>query len=763
MATRAQRANPALGRVEVESPSSTAAALFATKLHVPANRPTLVSRSRLLSRLRSASLPKLTLVDAPPGWGKTTLLADWRSADERAHRFAWLALDPGDNDPARFWTYLVGALRTVEPELGADALASLRVPGANVVGRVLPALINEAGALSDPVVLVLDDYHVIVNAEIHEAFAPLLDHSPPTLRIVIATRSDPPLPVGRLRAAGEMLEIRAEELRFSEEEAVTLLNGRLGLELATEDIGLLQQRTEGWAAGLYLAALSLHGQSDPRRFIEAFAGDDRHVVDYLGVEVLAGQPDDVRTFLLRTSILDRLCGPLCDAVTGTGGSAAMLERIERSNLFLVPLDAKRRWYRYHHLFGELLRYELHRAEPQHVPDLHNQASAWYRDGGSIHEAIHHATAAGDVAGAADMIALHWSSYLQEGQLSTVAGWLDVLPPGAVSGDPRLCLTRAWIAVNEGWIDEVDRWIEAAQRATPRSTGDDAVSLEAAAGMLRCIHRYMEGDVGQAIEAAQQARELEPAETSPWRSVGCPVLGVALFWRGATPDAQGELEAAAHRAEPAGNNIAVIHAHSCLAAIHAERGQLSEAEQLARTALHLGEQRNLAEHWATTMAHVARAKVLEESGQHREAEAEAARAVELSRRGVARLEIAYALLAHAQARHDLGDREGAQAVLRDARRAVEACHDPGIVAGMLARTERRVRVASGRAAAFEDGLSEREFEVLRLLPGQLSLREVAATLYVSLNTVKTHTRAIYRKLDASSRAEAVARAREVGLL
>ena len=629
---------------------------------------------------------------------------------------------------------------------------------------MLPNLINELDELTDAVVLVLDDYHLVGNREIHDGMEFLVEHLPSTLKLVLVTRSDPRLPLPVLRVRGDLAEVRAEQLRFSEEETAELLNETLDLNLDADQVAQLQGRTEGWAAGLQLAALSLRGRTDGREFIAAFAGDDRHVIDYLGSEVLASLSDEVGTFLLRTSILERFCAPLCEAVTGAEGSARMLAAIEHSNLFLVPLDAKRRWYRYHHLFAELLRHELEQAEPELISPLHRRAAVWLRDAGHVSEAIRHSTLAGEFVDAADLIALHWSAFLQRGQLETVAGWLDALPSVVVADAPRLCLTRAWIAVNEGRIDEVDRWIEAADRATALGpTGDDAVSLEAAAGMLRCIHEYLEGDVGGAIEAARSARELEPDESSPWRSVGCPVLGVALFWRGETAESAATLEQAVRRARPAGNHLAVIHAHSCLATNHAERGDWVTAAQLARTAIELGRERGLDDHWANAMAYVARGKALEQRGKLDEAERDIRRAVELARRGVAKAEIGYALLAYAQVRHDLGQHDEARALVREARQAVESCPDPGVLVEMLARGERRLRAAGPTRSPAREELTDRELAVLRLLPSELSLREIGSALYVSLNTVKSHSKGVYRKLGASSREEAVERARDLGLV
>ena len=721
-------------------------------------------RQRLLARLSADPLPKLTLIDAPLGWGKTTLVTDWMSSDAAGRRFAWLALDREDNDPARFWAYVVEALRTASPELGEAALTSLHVPGVKVIGAVLPKLINELELLRDVHVLVLDDYHLIGNREIHAAVEFLVEHLPRTLRLVLIARSDPRLPLPHLRARGELAEVRADELRFSEEETTELLNEVLELDLGEDQVAQLHGRTEGWAAGLHLAAISLRGRSDAPEFIAAFAGDDRHIVDYLGSEVLASLSDEVRSFLLVTSILDRFCAPLCDAVTRVGDSSRLLSEVERSNLFLVPLDSKRRWYRYHHLFAELLRHELEQAGPEFVSELHRRAAAWLTDDGDVSQAIRHATLAGDFETTTDLIAVHWSAYLQRGQLESVAGWMDALPPDVLADDPRLCLTRAWIAVNEGRIDEVERWIAAAERAARLgSTGTDSVSFEAAAGMLRCIKEYLQGDVGRAIEAARSAQDLEPDESSAWRSVGCPVLGIALFWRGETAESTATLEQAVLRARSAHNHLAVIHAHSCLAASHAERGDWVMADQLARTAIDVGHARGLDDHWANAMAHVARGRVLEQRGELDAAEAELRRAVELSTDGVAKAEIGYALLAYAEVRHQLGRHDEARALAQEARSAIESCPDPGVLLVLLGRTERRLRVATPRRSSALEELTDRELAVLRLLRSELSLREIGAELYVSLNTVKTHSRGIYRKLDATSREEAVARGRELGLV
>ena len=337
--------------------------LLQTKLYIPSWRPGSVARPRLIKRLDRGAESKLTLFSAPAGFGKTTLLAEWlaaASADERPA--AWLSIDQEDNHPTSFWTYLTTALQTVQPEVGASAVALLQSPQPPPIESLLTVLLNEVGAIANEIVLVLDDYHLVEEREIQEGMAFLLDHLPPQLHLVIASRADPALPLARLRARGDLVELRAADLRFLPEEAAAYLNEMMGLELTAQDPAALEVRTEGWIAGLQLAALSMQGREDIPGFIRAFAGDNRYIIDYLVEEVLQRQPEPVRNFLLQTSILDRLSGPLCDAVTGQEDSKGLLEALERGNLFVVPLDDKRHWYRYHHLFGEVL--QAHSIEKQ---------------------------------------------------------------------------------------------------------------------------------------------------------------------------------------------------------------------------------------------------------------------------------------------------------------------------------------------------------------------------------------------------------------
>ena len=427
--------------------------LLETKLYVPKLRRGVVARPRLSEHLsRGAAESKLTLISAPAGFGKTTLVAEWLAATATKERSAaWLSLDQSDNDPASFWSYLVAALQTAGPVVGATALSLLQPPQAPIEA-VLATLLNELSAVPNDLVLVLDDYHVIDAREIQGGMEFLLDHLPPRLHVVIATRADPALPLSRLRARGELAEIRAADLRFTPDEAGAYLNEVMGLDLAARDVAALEGRTEGWIAALQLAALSMRGRDDVAGFIAGFAGDDRYIVDYLVEEVLQRQPERVRDFLLQTSILDRLTGPLCDAVTGQEDGKATLEALERGNLFVVPLDNSRRWYRYHHLFADVLRAHLLNERPERLPAVHRQASNWYEEHGMRSEAIAHALSARDFARAADLVELAFPAMRKIRAEYAVLDWLKALPEGVIRTRPVLSVTYAGVLLANAHLE-----------------------------------------------------------------------------------------------------------------------------------------------------------------------------------------------------------------------------------------------------------------------------------------------------------------------
>jgi LuxR family maltose regulon positive regulatory protein len=730
--------------------------LLSTKLIAPpANRPT-VDRQGLLDRL-DGFRGKLTVVVAPAGWGKTTVVRDWR---RRPHSSAtaWLSLDGSDNDPVRFWSYVIAALQAVAPGCGSAALSSLVAQGTGAADTFLPVLIQALIGLEQETVLVLDDYHAVSNPEIHKAVEFLVHHLPPTLRVVIATRTDPVLPLARLRVRGEVDELRAADLRFTDHEAAALFHDVLGIPVSERDVAGLQSRTEGWAAGLCLAGLSMRTQADPSRYIESFAGDDRQIVDYLITEVVDALAPDVRVFLLRTSVLGRLCSSLCDAVIDGSGSQGVLEEIERSNLFLVPLDNKRQWYRYHHLFADLMRSELHRTDPGLAPTLYHRASGWFAANGFVSEAVDHALAGGDSEGAAELVVANWNICFSEGMVATVQSWLDRLPPEVVAQDARLCLTRGWVARHTGHLDTVEAWIQAAEATTARGPLKDGLSsLESSACLLRAGYRYMVGDLRGGEAPARRALELEGAGAPRWRAHVLVTLGANLMWQGNVNEAYELLTQVVPANQPPANNLAALWAHGCLAAIAAQRGDLDGAALHVGDALELAEVHGLGEYSIGATAVLISAEVARRRGWPDTANAAAERCLDLAQRGGARLETTLAhLMVAAMAGNDV---QRARAHLDEARRIIGGCASPGALTALVRDAEERVGRSApvgSRAPAPQQPLTPRESSVLRLLDSDLSLREIAAELYVSHNTVKSQTRAIYRKLGVATRAEAVAR-------
>jgi LuxR family maltose regulon positive regulatory protein len=435
--------------------------LLATKLHLPRPRTQLVLRPHLVEQLQQGRDRALTLVSAPAGFGKTTLLAQWL-ADSGAPT-AWISLGPEDNDPTSFLSYLIAALQILDARFGATALALLRTPQPPTPEMVMAVLTNDLASRDLDVTLVLDDYHVITAESIQRGMTFLLERLPPRLRLVLASRADPQLPLARLRAQGQLVEVRAADLRFGPTEMRAFLQRVMGLDLEDAAIDLLERLTEGWIAGLQLAALSLQGRTDVSRFLAAFSGSHRYVLDYLSEEVLMRQPELVQQFLLHTCILERLSGSLCDAVREQEGSQAMLEALERANLFLIPLDEERRWYRYHHLFAGALLNHLQQASPALIPTLQHRASAWYEQHNLPVEAVQHALAIPDVERAAGLIESIAFSVVFQGQIDTVRGWMNALPEALVRARPLLCVQQASYLMFSNQLEAAEARLQEAER------------------------------------------------------------------------------------------------------------------------------------------------------------------------------------------------------------------------------------------------------------------------------------------------------------
>ena len=730
--------------------------LLLTKLHSPVVPAQTVVRERLFARLNEGRGRRLSLVASPAGFGKSTLLSAWREVEERP--VAWVTLDERDNDDVVLWSHVIEALGQSCPALGEEVPPAM-VAAAPLLEVVLPRLVN-ALVEQDQLALVLDDFHRLSSGSARDSVAWFVDHLPTSLQLVVASRMDPSLPLGTLRAHGQLLELRADELRFTEAEAERFLNGLLALDLEPADVALLVARTEGWPAGLYLAALSLAGKADKRALVRAFDGTSTHVVDFLAGEVLAGYDPDLQTFMLRTSVLERVCAELGDAVLGQDTSGHALESLARTNLFLVPLDAHRRWFRFHHLFAQILRVELERREPELVPELHRRAYEWHRASGTTDEAVQHALAAGAFGEASRLITETWVHYANAGRTASVLDWLTQFPKAVLDGDRRLLLVKAWVVALRGREDEM-RGVVAQVRALggldDGPLPDGMASLESSISVLRATFAW--GDVAGVLEHGTRSAKLEGPD-SPWY----PVLTWALGWAHYASD---ELDLAEQRLREtvalgprAEQWIVAVASIADLSLIAGMRGRREEQARLADEAVELARERGLLDSVEVGEVHTARGVALAAQGELEAALPELEQGVLLRRLWAQQLDLVDGLIALAPVTAALGDRARATALFDEAEAILAACPDPGVLPRRLAAAR---RAAAATTDATPTELTDRELGVLRLLSGGSSEREIAQELFVSFNTVHSHVKSIYRKLGVSSRAEALGRAREHKLI
>jgi LuxR family transcriptional regulator, maltose regulon positive regulatory protein len=573
--------------------SLTTDSLVYTKLRPSQARPELVARPRLTAKLERESGRKLTLISAPAGFGKTTLLVEWlKGREDGDQSVAWVSLDEGDNDPVRFLSYVVAALRrTVGEEFGEGVLAALRSPGPPRMEGVLGAFVNELAGLPGEVAVVLDDYHVIDSESVHGIVSFLLEHLPPNVHLVISSRIDPHLHLSRLRTRNQMTELDAADLSFTSEEAATFLSSLMKLNLSAEDVAALEERTEGWIAGLQLAALSMRDRKDVSVFIRSFSGSHRDVLDFLAEEVLARQPDRVREFLLETSILDGLIGPLCDALTGRNDGQAMLERLERENLFVVALDDERRWYRYHHLFAEFLRGRLRHENPELEGELHLRASGWYEENEHIAEAIGHALSAPDHRLAAHLIGIGSRQAWSRGEVPTVLRWLEALPAEAKRRRPRLSLQHAMALALTGQPDDAENLLNEVERelGTPE---EESRFLSGFGSAIRSWCARLRGDAPHAVELARRAISLLPEEEGGLRAFAAVVLGDILWSTGDLKAADEALAKAAGIGRSAGHVYSTLSAMTLQVRVLSERGRLREADETLGEALRYVEEQGV---------------------------------------------------------------------------------------------------------------------------------------------------------------------------
>ena len=716
-------------------------AILTTKLYIPSARSELVSRPRLIGRLNEGLTRKLILISAPAGFGKTTLLGEWVGHNELP--VAWVSLDESDNDLPRFLTYVVAAVQTIDADIGAGALSDLQSPQPLPAESILTSLINEVVETSQEFILVLDDYHRIEVRPIHDALTFLLEHLPPQMHLVMATRSDPPLPLSHLRGGGELTELRAADLRFTPDEAATFLNQVMGLGLSAEDIAALETRTEGWIVGLQMAALSMQGRADTASFIQAFTGSHHFIIDYLVEEVLQRQPKRVRSFLLQTSILDRLSGPLCDAVTGQEDGRGMLEALERGNLFVVPLDDKRQWYRYHHLFADVLRARSLEEQPDRVPALHRRASEWYDQNDLPSDAVRHAFAAEDFERAASLVELAAPAMRRSRQDATLLGWVKALPDKLIRARPVLSVVSAWALLDgseleaaEARLRDAERWLDTAADVRERVPAPeigvaemvvvDEVqfrSLPASIANARAYRAQALGDVPGTMKYARRALDLLPEGDYYERGTTASLLGLA-YW------ASGDLEAA-HRTfadglaslQMGGGILVVIGGAVILANIRTAQGRLHEAVSTYEQSLQLAKEQDEPVPPGTAELYMGLSELHRERG-----DLEAARQHLLSGEALGKqaslpgFEYLWCV-AEARIKEAQGDLDGALDLLHKAERLYHRTPLPDV--RPIAALKARVWVAQGRLAealgwvrerglSVEDDLSYlREFEHITL--------------------------------------------------
>jgi len=725
---------------------------------LPRIQPGMLRRERLLQMLGSDGGAALTVVNAPVGYGKTTLLRSWCS--ERPEAVAWITLDAADDDPARLWTHIATAVDRIGHGLGHGALTSLNARGAPIE-TTIDELMNGLVAYGRPLAIVLDDLHAVKSETSLRAIGHAIKRLPPNARMVVSTRSDPAISLARLRARGALTEVRARELAFTVEETRELML-REDIVLSSSSVELLAERTEGWPAGCYLAALWLRDLDDRDEGVRAFAGSNRHVADYLADEVFAALSPETKDFLVRTSALGRFTPELCDAVLGREGSAVLLAELSRSNQFLVALDAGGEWYRYHHLFGELLQLELGREDAR---ALHLGAASWCRAHGLIEDAIEHADAAEDAETVAQLLVENDREFVWGGQITQFLTWVQRLPSELLLQHPSLPAAGAVAAALLGSPEvEVSRLLGIAERAGKERPQLWSPYVEVIVESTRAalIER---GDVGAAIEHARRAVAAAAAGATVLSTGALTGLAQALFFAGDLAEVRFTALQVVEHPDAQGNPEGYVGSLGLLALVDAEEGRSESADAWARQAISVARARGHARLWIVSLAHLGLALALTATGSLDEAEREALRGEQLRRAPQPTVGHAHALLVLAKVRIARSRLEPALKDLEHARRAIAEFPDPGRLPAIAATIQQDL--AAARAHVGErhtvEPPSAAELTVLRCLARDLSRREIADELYISVNTVKTHIRLLYRKLGATSREEAIAHAEAQGLL
>jgi LuxR family maltose regulon positive regulatory protein len=751
--------------------------LLVAKQHVPHSPAHAVGRQRLLETLRTPGPARVTVVVAPAGWGKTTLLGQWARDPHERRKVAWLSLDAADDDPVRFWSYVLSALGSVAPEVVEEPLRALRMAALDPVDVVLPMLLNTLAVTKECLALVLDDYHVLADGRVHEQVEFLLAYLPPALHLVVSGRADPPLPLARLRARGELCELRADDLRFTADEAAGLVAAVGVGELRAEAMQRLVERTEGWAAGLRLAALSVRTAPEPSARAMALRGDDRHLLDYFVDEVLHRLTCEQHDLLVRCSVLERLSGPLCDAVLGRVGSAAVLAELEAAGVFVVALDPHREWFRCHQLFRDALRCRLDATEPTTRPALLIRAAEWFLAQDQVDEAVGQLIAAGDHAAAAELLVSNILWFVRAGASAEVYRLGCAIDPVVVHADPVLCVDLAWASAwGGGRPDRVGEWLDIAE---PQLTADTPAlfgwhDTRSAAAFIRATTvEAWRGGVEGALAEARRAIELEADPAERGYAMSRIALGRVLLGAGRAGEAADVLaQAWAMPVATAMSPVNRMQAAGALVGAWVATGDLERARRLCRAvepaAAELDGAWGDASAPALTLLRTAEGQLASAEGDAAAARVVLRRAVELARAWGHQSHLVSALAACARAELAAGHKTDARALLNEAHEA--AADGPVLPASSDALRDAEAQV--GRQVVHDarrarqvlvEELTDRELAILRALQGPLNQREIGAELFISLNTVKGYTKSLYRKLGVSDREDAVAQARVLGLL
>ncbi|MBN1666824.1 MAG: hypothetical protein JW862_07035 [Anaerolineales bacterium] len=752
--------------------------LLKTKLFSPPPRSNQVKRQALLSKFALARQRGITctLISAPAGFGKTTLAVDCARASDLP--FAWLSLDEGDNDLLRFWRYIDVALASIDSRIGEGLRPTLYESQAPVIQHIVTGFINDIIGIEKELILVVDDYHVISNQAIHEGMTFLVNHLPPLLHLVIATRADPPLPISRLRARGQLVELRVDDLRFTADETLAFLNNCMNLDLPVSDVETLETRTEGWIVGLQLAALSMQGHADKHGFIQTFTGSHYYVLEYLVDEILQCQTESMQRFLLETSILPRMCPPLCNAVTERSDSAELLADLNRRNLFVIPLDSEHYWFRYHHLFAELLNGNLHRIHADNLPILHRRAAQWFQENNYIEEALHHAFAIPDYPYASRLILDNWRRIYHQGRLNTAVQWLDSLPTEFVRQSPPLGVAYCWTLFVRGDYDQIETYLHeitqvfeqmVASGKLPKEHPEYNIVLQQVV-LLRAIVMRHHNDVATALQEIEKFLPTIEGLRQNFGDVVADMGYTACYSQmGYTYVAANDLSRAADylsrvspHARGCGNILALAHTTIELARINLLLGRLEQAEKFCRDELALKEQPAYTDYPAFCLIHLGLADVLRTKKFWNEAEEHLAQGLETAQKSGHVLYLAQGYLIAARLHHSQGKATQAQDDLRHAAQIAGTIHNR-FLNDAVSQTRREMEIKSSLSQSLIEPLSERELEVLRLICAGKSNQEIANELFIALDTVKRHTNNLYGKMSVKRRAQAIIEAHRLGLV